>query len=470
MPSSDGPDADATTEDVRRSTAGAPIARAPIARKLNAATQGGLRVLDGEGEQEPEPLRATMAPSTAATLGDFAAAMVAPAAAAIFTGSLAVFIGTALAVLLARSQGRRSALSDLEVSALSPIAAATGSFVLTLAVAPAAGLVHALSAGLVALAAGAVAALLLRAIVGRFVHTRIAVLGDAQAAHELAWRLSAQGERRFTVVGYVTRTAVRDNLREMSHVSFNVRRLGLLSQLSQIVARNDVDLLVLAASGERMKYFERAAVCTERFQTRLISISAFDELVFRRVPLDHLDVAWFQHIMHPRFRPAPRIVTRSVDLAFALCVGLATAIVWAPTALLLRLFGGRPVLVTRRRVGERGRAIMLYNFRELRVLRRSGIDQLPLLLNLLRGDITLVGPRPLHPQTLAEREQEIPFYGRRKMLRPGITGWAQIHPAKTPEDEFSSDLFYLKQQSVMLYAYVLLAAIARSPLKPSSQR
>jgi lipopolysaccharide/colanic/teichoic acid biosynthesis glycosyltransferase len=497
MPPSDGPDAEATIENARRSVAnrprpdGAPIVRAPIAREhsTTAPAEHSLRVLDGDGDDEPGALRTTIDPSTAATVGDFVAAMVAPAAAAVFAQSVAVFIGTALAVLLLRAQGRRSALTDAEIGAISPVAAATGALLLTYTVAPDAGLAHALTASVIALATGVLAALLVRTIIARRVHTRIAVLGDAQTAHELAWRLSATGQRRFTVVGYVTRTTERDNLRELSHVSFKIRRLGLLAGLSQIVARNDVDLLVMAASDDRMKYFERAAVCTERFQTRLISMSAFDELVFRRVPLDHLDVAWFQHIMHPRFRPAPRVITRGVDITFAITVGLLTAIVWAPVALLMRLLSGRPVLVTRRRVGERGRAIMLYNFRVARreangaapsedapptgpgrLLRRTGIERLPLLINLLRGDLALVGPRPIHPQVLADREQTIPFYGRRRMLRPGITGWAQIHRSGSAEEEFSSDLFYLKQQSVMLYAYVLLAAFARSPRQPSARR
>lgn len=526
MPSSDGPDSNATIEKPRRSLTarfkrqpGAPIARAPIGevdplaayrrsigeaalaldddphapggRRSRAFTEAAdelaarrsdrqLTVVDGDAGDEEVDTGVTIDPSTASTLGDFAAAMVGPVAAALFARSLAVFIGTALFVLLIRSQGRRSALTDSEISAVSPAAAALGGAVLTFAVVPGAGAVHALSAGLAALLAGAGAALILRAIVDRFVHTRVAVLGDAALAHDLAWQLSSAGQRRFTIVGYVTRTSERDNLRDLEHVSFKVRRLGLLSDLSHIVARNDIDLLVMAAHDDRMKYFERAAVCTERFHTRLLSLTAFEEAVFRRVPLDHLNVAWFQHIMHPRFRPAPRLVTRSVDILFALALGLLTLPLWAPTALFMRVTFGRPVLVARRRTGERGRAITLYRFRVARrdvtggqpseetaavgfgkFLRRTRIERIPQLLTLLRGEITLVGPRALTPQDLADRERDIPFYGRRNMLRPGLTGWAQLHGPAEPEREFSSDLFYLKHQSLMLYTYVLLAAAVR---------
>lgn len=496
MPSSDGSGPDATIDKTRRSIArsdpapGAPLAHAPIGRHSRAfpeselappsAPPRTLTVVHGEGDEDEHDAGVTIEPTTASMLGDFAAAMVGPVAAAAFARSIAVFIGSALFVLLIRSQARRSALSDPEVSAISPVAAALGAFALTYAVVPDAGFVHALSAGLIALLAGAGASLILRAIVERFVHTRVAVLGDAAAAHDLAWQLSSHGQRRFTIVGYVTRTSERDNLRDLSHVSFKVRRLGLLSDLSHIVARNDIDLLVMAAQDDRMKYFERAAVCTERYRTRLLSLTAFEELVFRRVPLEHLNVAWFQHIMHPRFKPAPRVVTRGIDIVFAALAGLLTLPLWVPTALFMRLAFGRPVLVTRRRVGERGRAIALYRFRVARrdvtgappdedapavgfgrFLRKTGIERIPVLINLVRGDVTLVGPRPVHPQDLADRETSIPFYGRRQMLRPGLTGWAQLHESDDPAEEFSSDLFYLKQQSLMLYVYVLLASAGR---------
>lgn len=541
---SDGTDADATIDKSRRSIVdrlrrqpGAPIARAPIAGKadgdhdhpgpeppidlltpriivpalagpmrdeddLGTPTPGGRRsraypeplvqisparperaltVVDGDADEDEEPdTGVSIDPTTATTLGDFAAAMVGPVSAAAFAGSVGVFIGTALFVMLIRSQARRSALSDSEVSGLSPVAAGLGAAALTFAVVPGSGITHALSAGLVALFAGALAALILRALVERFVHTRVAVLGDAAAAHDLAWQLSSAGNRRFTVVGYVTRTSERDNLRDLEHVSFKVRRLGLLSDLSHVVARNDIDLLVMSGTEDRMKVFERAAVCTERYRTRLLSLTAFEESVFRRVPLENLNSAWFQHVMHPRFKPTPRVITRTVDAIFGVLAAVITVPIWAPIALFMRFAFGNPVLVERRRVGERGRSIALYRFRVARrditgaapdedqppvgfgkFLRATRIEFIPTLINLIRGDITLVGPRSTRPQRLSELEREIPFYGRRNMLRPGLTGWAQLHESRDPETELSADLFYLKHQSLMLYVYVLMATLWR---------
>jgi lipopolysaccharide/colanic/teichoic acid biosynthesis glycosyltransferase len=491
MTSFDGSDT-TTSEKERRSNAseGAPLAHEPEPPTLKITPERPLKVVDNDvarhdTEPEPEASGLSLHPTTAARFGDFAAAMTGPACAAIFAGSVAVFIGAALLVLLVRSQGRRSGLSEGEVSGISPVAAGIGAFALAIAASPEAGIAAAAQAGLIGLTAGALAAIVSRAIIGRFVHVRIAVLGEASVAHKLAWQLSDAGVRGFTIVGYVTRTTERDNLRDLEHISFKIRRLGLLSDLSHVVARNDVDLLVMSDNEDRMKVFERAAVCSERFRTQLLSLTAFEESVFRRVPLEELNVAWFQHIMHPSFRRIPYFLTRTIDIAFALVAGLVTMPIWVPVAVFMRLAFGTPVIVQRRRVGERGKAIALWRFRVARrqvtgeppsedarpvgfgkFLRRTRIERLPTLANLLRGDITLVGPRAARPEQMSELDGEIPFYARRNLIKPGILGWAQLHtapaPGRTaadPEAELSNDLFYLKNQSVMLYAYVVLASL-----------
>jgi lipopolysaccharide/colanic/teichoic acid biosynthesis glycosyltransferase len=418
MPSSEGSDADVKIE-----------------RETTMPLDRGLTVFDGADENEPETPSRRLAPGAAAGL-DAVAAIV-----ALLAGLLA---GLSVLLLL-----------------------------------PDNGL---LQVGLAALAIGGAVLLLLRAIATHCTHTRVALLGDARSAHDLAWRLAGERRERFTVVGFVTPEAGRDGLREIRQISFNVRRLGLLADLSRIVARNDIDLLVMAGGEGRLDAFERAAICNDRYGTRLISLAAFEEAVFRRVDLDQLDAAWFQHLMHPSFRPASRLVSRAIEITFALTAGLLTLPLWAPAWLLVRATFGKPALVTSRRVGEQGRAIALHRFRVAppevtgapaaetapptglgRLLRRSGVERLPVLIDLLRGELALVGPRAIHPHELATRERELRFYGRRQLLRPGLTGWARIRGATEPDEEFSADLYYLKHQSLSLMAYVLLRSLKPKP-------
>ncbi|MBI5309482.1 MAG: sugar transferase [Actinobacteria bacterium] len=396
-------------------------------------------VRGGQGEEEENDSARSLSPSTAAAVGDLTAAMIGPLAGGIVARSAAVFVVAALTVLIMRGVARRSALTEREITGVSPVVATITVFATCLAFDAPGGLSETLVVAGLTFVAGASAALLLNALYDRFVHTRIAVIGRANHAHDLAWALAEEGVNRYTVVGHVAPDVAKENARDLRHVSFKVRALGLLPDLSHIVARHDIDMLVLADGVDRLQVFERAAVCTERYRTRLVALGAFEEAVFQRVSLDQINVAWMQHIMHPSFRPAPRLATRAIDIVGALLIALLSAPLWIPAAVAVAVTG-RPVLQRRRVVGERGRSFALLKFRTTpvagdplvdldppitrtgRLLRRLRIDALPLLINVLRGDMSLVGPRPACPKDVTRLEHDVPFYGRRHLLKPGITG------------------------------------------------
>ncbi|MFY9265922.1 MAG: sugar transferase, partial [Solirubrobacterales bacterium] len=454
-----------------------------------------------DGGDAVDDVSRTLSPSAAAAIGDCVTAMIGPLAGGIATRNVTVFAAAALLVLIARSRARRSALTEREILGISPAIAAFSVLGFTIGVDPGRGVEYALVVAAVSLGAGAVAAFILDQVHERFIHTRLAVIGPASHAHNLAYELARHGVRRYTVTGYIGRDGGRENLRDLRHVSFKVRRLGVLADLSHIVARNDVDLLVLVEGDQRLEVFKQAAICSERYRTRLVGLPAFGEAVFQRVALEQLNVAWLQHLMHPRFRGAPRAVTRAIDLAGASLLALLTAPLWITAAALVRLSGRGPVIERHRRVGEHGRSFSILKFRTTsplgedeipaltgdsprthvgRLLRRTNIDALPLLLNVLRGDISLVGPRPASPHDVARLEQGVPFYSRRHLLKPGVTGWAQLHAARDAADQpegeeaggqelpdavplnLSRDLFYLKHQSLFLYAYVLVVSVWRA--------
>lgn len=450
----------------------------PTARRPLVVVSG------GDGEEDEQQSARSLSPSAASAIGDLAAAMAGPLAGGVAARSAAVFVVSALIVLLMRGVARHNALTEREITGVSPVVATVAAFAASVAFSAPGGMTAALVVAGLTFAAGATAALVLNAVYDRFVHTRIAVIGRASHAHDLAWALSEEGVSRYTVVGHVAPDVAKDAARDLRHISFKVRALGLLPDLSHIVARHDIDMLVLADGVDRMKVFERAAVCTERYRTRLVALGAFEEAVFQRVSLDQINVAWMQHLMHPSFRPAPRIAIRAIDVTVSLIIGLLTAPLWIPAAIAVAATG-RPVLQRRRMVGERGRSFAMLKFRTTpvagdplvdlqppvtrigRVLRRLHIDALPLLLNVLRGEMSLVGPRPACPQDVSRLEQEVPFYGRRHLLKPGITGWAQLRAGTVPGDDdneittltLSRDLFHLKHQSLFLYSYILAASV-----------
>jgi lipopolysaccharide/colanic/teichoic acid biosynthesis glycosyltransferase len=183
-------------------------------------------------------------------------------------------------------------------------------------------------------------------------------------------------------------------------------------------------------------------------------------------------------ILHLYQRPYSRFTKRTFDLVGA-TIMLAVALPLLPViALLVRLTTG-PVILRQMRVGEHGKLFTIYKFRTMRsdaeahgravwasegdpratwlgmFLRRVRLDELPQLWNVLLGDMSIVGPRPERPEFLEELEAKVPFWTRRQLIKPGITGWAQIRRGYTADmtgstDKLSYDLWYLRHRTLLV--------------------
>ena len=179
---------------------------------------------------------------------------------------------------------------------------------------------------------------------------------------------------------------------------------------------------------------------------------------------------------------------RTLDVVLAL-VGLLLAapamlFVW----LLLRFRSPGPPLYSQTRVGKDGAHFTIYKFRSMRVdaeatsgavwstqndprvtpvgrfLRRTRLDELPQLWNVLRGDMSIVGPRPERPEFIAELTRQIPFYGQRHVVRPGLTGWAQVRhrygsTVDDAQEKLQYDLFYIKHMSIAFDVYIAVETV-----------
>jgi len=180
---------------------------------------------------------------------------------------------------------------------------------------------------------------------------------------------------------------------------------------------------------------------------------------------------------------------RLLDL-FAASAGLVIAApIMALVALAIRLSSPGAVFYHQQRVGQHGRIFTVHKFRSMRedaelatgpiwaakhgdprvtsigrFLRRSRIDELPQLWNVLKGDMSFVGPRPERPEFVADLTRQIPFYGQRHVVRPGVTGWAQVRYTygASVEDALQKlqyDLFYIKNLSLALDLFIILDTV-----------
>lgn len=227
---------------------------------------------------------------------------------------------------------------------------------------------------------------------------------------------------------------------------------------------------------------------------RFIDSGLLYEEVFGRVPLSRLDDSYvarnISRTVHRFYDPAKR----AMDLLASLILGIVSLVFYPFIALAIRLEGPGPIFIAQERVGEGERVITLYKFRSMErndttlgteasgnrvtrvgaFLRATRLDELPQLWNIFRGDLSLIGPRPELPSGVALYEKEIPYYGVRHLIKPGLSGWAQLyhenHPHHTASvdatrEKLSYDLYYLKHRSLTLDAIIALKTIKKMLMK-----
>jgi exopolysaccharide biosynthesis polyprenyl glycosylphosphotransferase len=343
----------------------------------------------------------------------------------------------------------------------------------------------------------------LKARFDRHVAVRIAVIGDPDVAEGLDREITVAKIRGYQLAGWIS-VGGRPPIEPVPGVC----HLGSIEELRRIVRSQRIELLVHAQgpSGEvsRLDIFEGVGAACLDLPVRLIEASQFYEELLGHVPVGQINAAWFQYLMHPRYRRTPPISKRLFDVA----VGSAALVVAAPLialfAVAIKLSDRGPVLYRQPRVGEGGREFEMVKLRSMRpgaqadgaqwssrdddrvlpvgrLMRKLHIDELPQLWNVLRGDMTLVGPRPEQTELVSELERRFPHYERRSLVKPGITGWAQVRCGYAGTKEGSAwklchDLYYLKHRSLLADLMIIcetsraLGRRAQFELEPPSEQ
>jgi exopolysaccharide biosynthesis polyprenyl glycosylphosphotransferase len=319
---------------------------------------------------------------------------------------------------------------------------------------------------------------------GRF--RRIVVIGTVETARSLQRELALAGDARAAVVGCVTVDRAAGGDPELP-------TLGSIAELRSLITLHRIDLLVISGEAPRVTVFDHAISFADR-PVRVCELSDFYEAVFGHVPTAAINACWFEYLVSPFYRES-RPAKRALDVVVAVLLILIFLPVVAVLGFAITIDGG-PLLFRQVRIGERGRPITIYKLRTMRpgsgsaarwsssddprvtrigrFLRRSHLDELPQLLNVVRGEMSLVGPRPEQPEFVTLLERTLPFYERRHLIKPGITGWAQIRCGYAGSDQGSAwklchDLFYIKYGSMRFDLLILLRTalvlVRRSPLE-----
>lgn len=209
------------------------------------------------------------------------------------------------------------------------------------------------------------------------------------------------------------------------------------------------------------------------------------ESLFDKISLSSVNDEWFLENDPDRPRFLYEFIKRGFDLITASVLALFSLVFYPLVYLAIKLDDGGPVFLFQERVGKNGNPVKIIKFRTMTVsdegkwvvnndpritrvggfLRKSRIDELPQLWNVIIGDISLVGPRPELPKLVSLYDKEIPYYNMRHLVKPGLSGWAQIHHEKPPHsieetrEKLAYDLYYIKNRSLGLEFEIALKTV-----------
>jgi sugar transferase (PEP-CTERM system associated) len=311
---------------------------------------------------------------------------------------------------------------------------------------------------------------------------RVLVLGSGPIGRTIVG-LETTGARPFAVIGFLDDNVNAPDTIPESHVL-----LGKIQDLAGIVDETRPDLIVVAQMNRRGNFPAKALLDCRMRGIQVEDWPAFYEKQTGKILVTDLRPSWL--IFSEGFVKTPRTeaIKRLVDVTLS-SLGLLLALpVMLAAAVAIKLDSPGPVLFRQPRLGQNGRVFILNKFRSMRdgaedntgpvwaqrddaritrigaILRRTRLDELPQLTNILLGHMSFIGPRPERPEFVYELQKSIPFYMERLSVKPGLTGWAQIkYPygasVEDAVEKLQYDLYYIKNLSLFLDLLILLNTI-----------
>jgi sugar transferase (PEP-CTERM system associated) len=312
---------------------------------------------------------------------------------------------------------------------------------------------------------------------------RILIVGSGNLAVEVAREVLDRPDAGYRIVGFVGTDA---DLIGKSLI--NPRVIGTTEELDAIVKREHIDRIVVAM-GER-----RGQLPTNKLlqlslagQVNIEEGASFYERITGRVSLNMVRPSWLIFSGRGRSTKIAEVARNVVHWLVALIGAILSLPIVLVTAVLIKLESKGPVFYRQERVGKNGRTFVLAKFRSMRVdaeasgpvwaskkddrttrvgriIRKVRVDEIPQFWNILKGEMSFVGPRPERPHFVAQLAEEIPFYEQRHLIAPGLTGWAQIkYPygasIEDARQKLQYDLFYIKNHGLFLDAIIMFETI-----------
>lgn len=317
---------------------------------------------------------------------------------------------------------------------------------------------------------------------------RVLLVGNHQIILELISEVLQKPQLGFSVAAWLQPNGEQLQKSGMAEdQNPNLPTYHNLTELRAICQRHHVDLIVSGISPRHHEALLRELLACVRLRIDFSDLSNFYERITGKVPVDAIEQVWLLENLQEGTKRLYELLKRGADMVLAL---LIIAVVWP--LLIVAYFavkrsGPGPFLFRQVRVGQAGRHFLAMKIRTMvadaeksgpqwasrhdqrvtpigRILRSVRLDEIPQLINVLRGEMSLIGPRPERPEFIERLKSTIPFYEERLLVKPGLTGWAQVNfpygaSIEDALEKLQYDLFYIKHRSLGLDLAIALRTV-----------
>jgi exopolysaccharide biosynthesis polyprenyl glycosylphosphotransferase len=315
---------------------------------------------------------------------------------------------------------------------------------------------------------------------------RVLIVGTDWAAMTIIGVIGRHAHKAYDIVGVIAEPD--DILRDLCGVPV----VGSGKDILRIVRLEQVSELIVTSTRELSGTTFQGVMDAYEVGVSIVPMPLLYERITGQVPVEHVSNNWAVVLPidgESIFEIYP-LVKRGLDITLSL-VGMVVFLALLPfLALLIRLDSPGGIFYSQERTGLNGRVFRIYKFRSMRsdaesktgavfstkgdprvtrvgrFMRKTRLDELPQIINILRGDMSIVGPRPERPEHIKRLTEKIPFYRTRLTIRPGLTGWAQVryNYGSTDEDaliKLQYDLYYIRHQSLILDLNIMLRTVGK---------
>lgn len=280
-----------------------------------------------------------------------------------------------------------------------------------------------------------------------------------------------------------------EEINKRSQLGYQAQIIDQLpNNLKQFCISNNIDTLVSSENLHSDVETARKIFDCLSLGIDVYNINGFYEQIAQKVPVKYIEMSWFLENLTENTKKSYEIIKRIIDIISAV-IGLILTIPLIPfIALLIKLESRGPIIFRQIRTGKNGKEFLAMKFRSMindaekngaqwatkndsrvtrfgRFMRMTRLDEIPQLINILRGEMSLVGPRPERPEFIEMLSEQIPFYRERLLVLPGLAGWAQLmgpaYGGSTKEtlEKLKYDLYYVKNRSIILDLSIILKTI-----------